>query len=209
MPDAEGRWCRMFKKATVKETAKQSKKEIGRSQRDLQRQRVQLENDERRLVMEIKKAAKRGSDAETRILAKQLVQVRKSKEKLLAMNAQLGAVKTKTTMMAATETQATAIKNTTKAMKSANTAMNATKMQKNMMEFQRNLEKMDLNEEMMDDALAALDDEDVEEEADGITRQVLDEIGVSLDGELASAPTSAIGAKHSEAATNARKAVAE
>mmetsp|Transcript_4482 Transcript_4482/g.7887 ORF Transcript_4482/g.7887 Transcript_4482/m.7887 type:complete len:207 (-) Transcript_4482:48-668(-) len=184
-----------FKKTTVKEVARKTKREIGRGQRELDREKNKLVADERRLIAEIKKAASKGdgggNNGQVRALAKQLVQVRNAKTKLTSMHGNLGAVKTKTTMMAASATVADTMKSTSKAMGRANKAMNVTKMQKQMMEFERNMESMNVTEEMMNDTLSALD-EDGEEEVDAITKQVLDEIGVDLSSMLDAAPTGEI-----------------
>jgi len=76
-----------------------------------------------------------------------------------------------------------------------------------MAEFQVNMEKMDLNEELMDDALAALDGDDIDEEVDDITNQVLDEIGVNLNGILNEAPKSSL--KQEATAVSSKKSAAE
>lgn len=202
--------CEMnfLKKTTVKEEAKKAKREVGRSQRELEREKNKLEAEEKRLTKEIQRAAKKGgggggNNGQVKILAKQLVQVRNAKTKLLQMHGNLGAVKTNMTMMAANETMATNLKKTGEAMSRANKVMNPQKLTKTMVEFERNMEKMNINEEMMNDTLSMLDDED-EEEADAITRQVLDEIGVNLDSELASAPTSNVASRTSVQAEAAK-----
>jgi len=76
-------------------------------------------------------------------------------------------------------------------MKVANEAMNVSKMSASMQEFARQAEKMEVSEELMNDALAdAFDGDGLEEEADEITGQVLAELGLQLDGQMAQAPTS-------------------
>ena len=125
------------KKLTVKETAKKGKREITRGQRQLDRERAGLEREERKLKAEIKKAAKAGRKSQLRILAKDLVRIRKSKDKLLQMRCNMGAMKTRTTTMAATATIANSMKNTTKTMKAMNKQMDVGKMQDQMAEFMR------------------------------------------------------------------------
>ncbi len=186
-----------FKSTTVKEEARSTKREVNHAQRELERERVKFDQEEKKLVAEIQKAAKNGGPGghgHIKVLAKQLVQVRQAKAKLIAMNSNLGAIKTKVTVAAATETMAQSLKSTTGAMKKANKAMDSAKLSKTLQQFAVESEKMNLNEEMMDASLSALDD-DVEEDADAITKQVLEEIGVSLNGELAAAPTGSVGAK--------------
>jgi division protein CdvB (Snf7/Vps24/ESCRT-III family) len=194
-----------FKSTTVKEEARNTKREVSKTQRELDREKVKFEQEEKKLIAEIQKLAKNGGSGgsgQIKILAKQLVQVRNAKSKIMTMNSNLGAVKTKVTVAAATETMAQSLKSTTGAMKKANKAMDTAKLSKTMQQFAVESEKMGLNEEMMDMTLSALDD-DVEEDADAITKQVLDEIGVNLSGELHAAPTNALGTKQAIGSTSA------
>jgi charged multivesicular body protein 2B len=67
----------------------------------------------------------------------------------------------------------------------ANSAMDVKATMKIMQEFSRENERMEVKQEMIDDALMdAFDNEDVEEEADLLTSQVLAELGVELDSKL-------------------------
>eukprot|EP00116_Pleurobrachia_bachei_P017099 sb/3477361/ len=69
-----------------------AQRDIDRDQRALQRQEIQIQND-------IKKAAKAGDRQTATILAKQLVNIRKQKARMMGMKGQIGAVKNKTTVM--------------------------------------------------------------------------------------------------------------
>ena len=67
-----------------------------------------------------------------------------------------------------------------------NEAINPQQMARVMAEFERENDKMDTKQELMDDALDSLfDDDTVEDEADAVTQQVLDEIGVDVAGQMA------------------------
>jgi hypothetical protein len=93
-----------MKKTTPKEEARKVKRDLGREQRGMDRERGQLDREEKKIIADIRAAAKRGNQGETRILAKQLVQLRAGKDRLLSTKAQLGAIKTKTTLMATSHT---------------------------------------------------------------------------------------------------------
>lgn len=68
---------RLFgKKPTPREVARDSKRDVQRNVRDVDREIATLRREETKLVGEIKKAAKAGNEAGTRILAKQLVRLR-------------------------------------------------------------------------------------------------------------------------------------
>eukprot|EP00957_Ditylum_brightwellii_P081442 6195209-Ditylum_brightwellii.AAC.1 len=96
--------------------------------------------------------------------------------------AQLGAVGMQATGMASQVTVMAAVFSVIGAMASANLAMNTTEMTKIMMDFQRKNEIAAFKEEMMDDTLVdAFDSEEVEEEANQVTSQVLAELGIEID----------------------------
>ena len=69
------------KKPTTKEVVKQQKRNLNRTGRDLDRDLKQLERQEKALVIEIKKAAKLGNKQLATTYAKQLVNIRKQKNR--------------------------------------------------------------------------------------------------------------------------------
>jgi len=142
------------------------------------------------VVIEIKKRAKSpgvnpAKDTALKTLAKHLVQVRNQKAKMFETKAHLNSVGMQATAMASQVAASAAIGSVTTAMGAANAAMDATAMQKTMNEFMRQNEIATMKEEMMDDALVdAFDNDEVNEEAEDITNQVLSELGVELDGQM-------------------------
>jgi division protein CdvB (Snf7/Vps24/ESCRT-III family) len=155
----------------------------------MEREIRELDKQEKQVTMELKQRAKTvgGStkDSALNALAKQLVQVRKQREKLFAAKAHIGAVGMHATSMASQVAAASALGSVTEAMGVANSAMDVKATMKIMQEFSRENERMEVKQEMIDDALMdAFDNEDVEEEADLLTSQVLAELGVELDSKL-------------------------
>lgn len=183
-----------MKKPTPAEAAKAAKRETKRtvkqSQRDIDREIRELERQEKQMIGEIKKRAKSPGvnpvkDTALKALAKQLVQVRNQKSKMFETKAHLNSVGMQATSMASQVAASAAIGSVTTAMGTANSAMNTTEMQKIMNEFTRQNEIAAMKEEMMDDALVdAFDNDEVDEEAEDITNQVLSELGVELDGQM-------------------------
>jgi hypothetical protein len=115
----------------------------------------------------------------------QLVQVREQRSKLQSTKAQVGAMGMHATVAAAQMSAVTAIGSVAEGMKTANAAMDIKTTTKIMAQFQKETEAMAVKEEMMDDVLAdVFDSEDVEEEADQVTAQVLAELGVELDAQM-------------------------
>jgi len=88
-----------------------------------------------------------------------------------------------------------------------NRGLNLPSIQRIMNEFEKESAAMDMKEEMMADAVDDVmedEEEDEEQEGDKILKEVLDEIGVGLQQQLAEAPTSDL----SPAVRNERQAVA-
>ena len=89
-----------------------------------------------------------------KILAKQVVQLRNQREKMIGMKAHVGAVGMQASTMAATAGAVQAVGAASKAIGAVNAQMDAAGMSKAMMDFQRQIEVMGVKEEMMDEALA-------------------------------------------------------
>lgn len=182
----------LFKKETPKEMAmkakRETKKEVRSNQRDMDREIRELDRQEKQVVLELKQRAKAtnsSNDATLKALAKQLVQVRHQRDKMVSAKAQLGAMGMHATVMASQIGATAAIASVTDSMKTANKVLDVKATTKIMTDFQRENERMAVKGEMMDDMLsAAFDDDDMEEEADNLTNQVLTELGVELDSQL-------------------------
>ena len=155
----------------------------------MEREIRELDKQEKQVTMELKQRAKAVSggtkDTALNALAKQLVQVRKQREKLFAAKAHIGAVGMHATSMASQVAAASALGSVTEAMGVANQAMDVKATMKIMQEFSMENERLTVKQEMMDEALMdAFDNDEVEEEADLLTSQVLAELGVELDSKL-------------------------
>jgi len=171
----------------AKEAKKNTKKEVRGAQRDIDREVRDLERQEAQILQQIKQRAKQPgvsgpNDPALKSMAKNLVQLRNQRDKMIEAKYNIGAVGMQASSMATQVAASTAIGNVTTAMSSANTAVDATEMAKIMNQFQRENEVMAVRQEMMDDALTdAFDADGVEEEADEVTGQVLAELGVEMD----------------------------
>jgi len=178
------------KKPTTEEVAKQQKRQINRTNRELQRDTRKLEQEERRLEMEIKKMAKQGNKTATTTLAKQLIAVRKQKNRNMATASKVTGVGHQITAMNANVKMAKSMGTATKAMGTMNKEMDPMKLAKQMEQFKQESAKMEMTDEIMGDTLDDLfDASDDEEEQDAIVSQVLDEIGIEITGKMVDAPT--------------------
>lgn len=180
---------------TPAEMLRQHQRALNRAIRDLDREKGKLEQQEKKVILEIKKTAKAGHLNACKVMAKDLVRTRQYVQKFYQMRTQLQAVGLRMQTMQSNQTMTEAMKGVTKALRSMNRGVNLPQITKIMMDFERENEMMDMKEELMNDAvdevMMGIDDEEEEEE---IVMKILDEIGIQFDQQLADPPTSKIHA---------------
>ncbi|CAA7410494.1 unnamed protein product [Spirodela intermedia] len=184
------------KKLNPREAFRESKREMTKAARGLEREIGTLQSEEKKLIAEIKRTAKPGNEAATRNQCRQLVTLRQGIAKLQRSRDQIRGVATRTQAMHASTAVAVAMKSAAKAMGIINKKMEPEKQIKVMQEFQRQSAQLDMMSEMISDSIDdALDTDETEEEAEDLTNQVLDEIGIDISSQLSSAPKGRIAAK--------------
>jgi charged multivesicular body protein 2A len=102
------------KPKTLKEQLRENKREINRAIRDLDRERTNLQMQEKKLIIEIKKMAKENQIASVKIMAKDLVRTRQHISKFYTMRSQLQAVSLRMETAKSAEAMTTALQGTTK-----------------------------------------------------------------------------------------------
>ncbi|KAJ3049177.1 hypothetical protein HK097_009801 [Rhizophlyctis rosea] len=190
---------------TPREQMRQQQRALRGEVRSLQRDKTDLERQEKQIEAEIKKAAKANNMAQAKLLAKQLIRLRKQKEKNMTVQSQINGIGYRTQAIQSQVAMGKAMSGATKvislvmkkqhpyAMVGANKQMDLMKMQKQMQDFAEQNAQMDMKEEMMNDAIDNVMDEDEdEEEGENIMNAVLDEIGISVGQSLADAPRTAL-----------------
>ncbi|GFR76337.1 charged multivesicular body protein 2a [Elysia marginata] len=174
------------RKKTPDEMLRQNQRALNKAMRDLDRERQKMEQQEKKVIADIKKMAKQGQMDAVKVMAKDLVRTRRYVKKFISLRANIQAVSLKIQTLKANNTMAQAMKGVTKAMATMNKQLKLPQIQKIMMEFEKQSEIMDMKEEMMSDAIDdALGDEEDEEESDAIVSQVLDELGLQMADDLA------------------------
>jgi len=180
------------RRKTPQEMLRQNQRALNRAMRDLDRERGQLENQEKKIIADIKKMAQKNEMDAVKIMAKDLVRTRRYVKKFMMMRANIQAVALKIQTLKSQDAMAQAMKGVTKAMVSMNKQLKLPQIQKIMQEFEKQSEIMDMKEEMMSDAIDdAMADEGDEEESEQIVTQVLDELGIQMTDELSKLPISA------------------
>ncbi|WIA34351.1 hypothetical protein OEZ86_012688 [Tetradesmus obliquus] len=174
---------------------RENKRMLDKAIRELDRERIGLQNQEKKTVAEIKKMAKEGQMDAVKVMAKSLIRNRHAVTKLHGLKSQLQAVSLRIQTLKSTQAMADAMRGATKAMRVMNKRMNLPNMQKILMEFEKQNERMEMTSDMMGDAIDdAMEGEGEEEETDDLIGQVLDEIGISTTTQLVSAPDMPVAA---------------
>ncbi|XP_068633719.1 charged multivesicular body protein 2b [Battus philenor] len=178
------------KQPTVKEQQRQNDRELRKAGRDLERDKVALEREEKKLEMEIIKNVKEGHNEVGKLLAKQLVQLRQQKARIYSANSKILSVQTHNKAMGANIAIAGAMNTTAKTMGNINKVMNPHQIAKDMEAFKQANAKMDMTDEMISETLDDIMDESGDEqETEAIVNKVLDEIGIEISGKMANAPS--------------------
>lgn len=178
-----------FKKPDAKAQMRENNRNLRRANRDLGSDRRELERKERGLENEIKKAAKLGQKETCTVLAKQLVRLRKQKSASLGMSSKLTSIAAQNNHIHSMGTMSQVMGQTVSTMKTMEKQMPVERLSKNMKEFQIAQEKLGISEEIMNNTLDdILDEYGDEEEQNAIVNQVLDEIGIECQSQLAALP---------------------
>ena len=172
---------------------KQYQRQIKKSIRELDRERTSLERQEKKLMSDIKKAAKDGHMDSAKIMAKDLVRTRGYIKKMYKMSSNMSAISLRLQTMSSSAQMAKCMGGVTKAMRRMNGKMNMPQMSKIMMEFEKQNEVMGMKEEMMDDAMDdAFADDDDDEEEEKVLGAIFQELGIAELNKMGDAPTSQV-----------------
>ena len=138
---------------TPAEKMKEYQRSMKKSIREMDRERTGLERQEKKLMTDIKEAARAGRNGSARILARDLEHVRANLKKMYKMSSNMSAISLRLQTMSSSAQMAKCMGGVTKAMRRMNGKMNMPQMSKIMMEFEKQNEMMGMKEEMMGDAM--------------------------------------------------------
>ncbi|KAL5160614.1 Vacuolar protein sorting-associated protein 2 1 [Glycine soja] len=157
---------------------RENKRMLDKSNREIERERLGLQNQEKKLIVEIKKNAKQAQMGAVRVMAKDLIRTRHQIEKFYKLKSQLQGVSLRIQTLKSTQAMGEATKGITKAMGQMN--------RRTTDEFAFCTED---NARVMGDAIDdALEGGQEEEETEELVNQFLDEIGIDINSELVNAP---------------------
>ncbi|KAJ2062667.1 Vacuolar protein-sorting-associated protein 24 [Coemansia sp. S146] len=154
---------------------------IRAQERELDRQLRGIETEESKVRLKIKQLAKKNDSSSCRLLAKELVRSRKQKNRIHTSKAQLNSIVMELQRQVALLKVAGSLQKSTQVMRSVNQLMRVPQLQMTLMEMSKEMMKAGVIEEMTEDMFDALDDEDLEDEAEDEVMKVLAEI---TDGQM-------------------------
>jgi len=161
------------KTKTPAEMMREYKRNVDRSVREIEREKTKLQQQEKKVIADIKKAAKDGQMGPVKIMAKDLVRTRNQITKFYQMKCQMQAVGLRLQTIKSTQAMTEAMKGAAKAMRAMNAAVKPIAMQKILMEFEKQNQLMEDKQEMMDDAMDdAMEAEDEEGQVEEVVGQV-------------------------------------
>ena len=170
---------------TPKEQMREYRRGLKRAVREIERERLKLQNEEKKMIAEIKRLAKSNNIGPVKVMAKDLVRLRRHVQKFYDMKSQINGVDLRLQTMSSTQTMAEVIRGVTPALVNINKQMNLPELNNMMKEFYKENQRMEMTEEMMGEAVdMALEHEDDDAQTDQVVGQVLSEIGVEIAGQL-------------------------
>merc|ERR1719210_550751 len=174
------------KSADPKEQVQEWCKKIRKEGYNLDRQINSIKREELKVTKSLKDAAKKGDTDVCKILAKEIINSRKSVNKLYTAKANLNSVQNQMKGQLATLKVSGSLAQSAEVMKSMNALVKIPETQKVMMELSKEMMKAGILEEMLDDTMEGLNEsEDLEEAA----QEEIDKIILELTtGKLTDAP---------------------
>jgi len=165
------------KKPTTEEVVKKWKRELRKEERELDKNIRAIDLEEQKLKRSIKELAKKGDKASAKVLAKEIVQSRKAKERIYKSKAQLNSVSMQLSQNLSMMKVAGMLAKSTQIMGLMNNLVKLPQINQVMMAMAREMEKAGLIEEIMDDVM---DDAEVDEQADEELDKVIEEITLGV-----------------------------
>lgn len=177
------------KKPTVKEQQRENDRSVRKATRDIERVRKKLEEEEKKLETEIRRNAAAGNNDACRILAKQLVEIRKQKSRSYAASGKIQSIGYQNKNIGANIALGEAMGTTAKTMVNMNKVMRPDAIAGTVRDFQQANMRMEMTDEIINDTLDdMLNESGDEEESNDVVNRVLDEIGIEISGKMASIP---------------------
>ncbi|KAL4452152.1 hypothetical protein ABPG75_007814 [Micractinium tetrahymenae] len=180
----------MFKKQEdPKELVRKWQRQIRTEIRGVERQMMDVQREQKKAEKLIKEAAKRNDMVSCKILAKEVVNMRRTVGKLAMNKATFLSLSNQMTEQLAMTRVAGALTKSGEVMKLVNSLMRVPQLSRTMAEMSREMAKAGIIDEMMSDAMdSVMDGEDLEEETEEQVDKILLEVAGETLAQMAAAP---------------------
>lgn len=156
---------------------KKWKTDLKKEQRSLTRECRKLELEEQKAKIKLKSQAQKGVTKDACIpLAKEILRIKKTRNRLIEAQTRINSVLLTLQTNMATAKVFGAMQKSTQLMTEMSTLMSVSQLKETAITMSKEMTKAGLISEMADDAFEALDDEDIDEEAETEIDKLIDEI---------------------------------
>lgn len=154
MPSVTKLWTWLFgKQLTPQETIRRNQRLINKAIRNVERERYNLDRQEQKQILEIKRMAQKNQPEVVRSMANDLVRVRGHLRKLLKMKQNLQGVSIQLQTLESQQSISRAVFHATMALRAMNKQMNMPKMQAVLKEFEKQSQVMEIKEDMINETM--------------------------------------------------------
>ncbi|KAF4759165.1 Charged multivesicular body protein 3 [Perkinsus olseni] len=177
--------------AMSKEQARAWQRSLRSEMRKIDRECGKMEREEKKVELEIKSLAKKKEVTSVRILAKEIVRTRKTRDRMLTAKAQMNSISMQLQQAAMTMKMGEAVAGSTQIMQAMSSLIKLPELTETMEGMAKEMENLGVIEGVMTDTLDAVDDVDIDEATDQEVNKVLEELAVDT---IANVPSAAQGA---------------
>lgn len=175
---------------TPKEMMQECQEDLAVARIQMQRNIQDMERDDAVALARAKRCMQDGKKKEAMRIARQVIRFRGACARMGAMVDRMQEVSINIQLMQSTHDMQRAMVGLTRAMAKINRKFNVASMANVMKHFEKETYNMDLSQDIMDDtmdeSMSKFDDEEAENE---LLAKVMDEIGISIEEQLISVPT--------------------
>ena len=180
------------RKLTLKEQTRKWQRDLRKETRLLDRQIRKSQAHEKKIQREIKKYAKKGERSALTILAKDLVKGRRVRDRLYSAKAQLNSVSMQLQTQMAMSKVAGALEQSTSVMQAMSQIVQLPQVTEACRTMAQEMSRAGIIQEMTDDMFEMMEPDDmedeVEEEVTKVLQEIMGDVPLAPDGELAVTP---------------------
>ncbi|KAF4676802.1 hypothetical protein FOL47_004973 [Perkinsus chesapeaki] len=177
--------------ALSKEQARAWQRSLRSEMRKIDRECGKMEREEKKVEVEIKALARKKEMSSVRILAKEIIRTRKTRERMLTAKAQMNSVSMQLQQAAMTMKMGEAVAGSTQIMQAMSSLIKLPELTETMEGMAKEMENLGIIDGVMSDTLDAIDDVDINEATDQEVNKVLEELAVDT---IANVPSATQGA---------------